>query len=309
MDSRTLGNTPLIRARNAGEYLKVEKLYLKLEASNPTGTHKDRVASLHVEKASENDFDTLVAGSCGNYGTSIAYYAHLKRLKARIYMPRKFQSPRIAEMREKYNATVVLVDGLYEDAVEASKRDAIKNNWFDANAGAHQELGAMGYAKIAFEIFEILGNVPETVSVPVGNGTTLAGIYYGFSDLKKKGKTDKVPHMIAASTDGGNPVVESFRSHRKKVIDIPPENIRESEINEPLVNYHAYDGEIAYEALLESKGFAEYVTDTELRSYKDLIKRTEGIDAIPAATASIAALVHVLGKNKIPGDHVSIITG
>jgi threonine synthase len=309
MDAGKLGDTPLIRARKIEEYLGVERFYLKLETYNPTGTHKDRAASLHVEKAFENHFDTLVTGSCGNYGTSIAYYANLKGLNARLYLPKKFLSPRATEMQERYNATIVTVDGLYEDAVEMSKRDAVQNNWFDANPGTHQQLGLMGYSKIASEIFEVIGEAPETVSVPVGNGTTLAGIYHGFRELREMGKIDRMPRMIAASTDGGNPVVESFINHREKIVDIPREAIRESEINEPLVNYHAYDGDIAYEALVESNGFAEYVTDAEMKAYKELIRKIEGVEAIPAATASVAALVHVLGKNRISGDHVSIITG
>ena len=59
-----LGNTPLISAKNLGKELGIERLYLKYEGSNPTGTQKDRVASLHVQKAVEYGYDTVVVGSC-----------------------------------------------------------------------------------------------------------------------------------------------------------------------------------------------------------------------------------------------------
>ncbi|MFG1445543.1 MAG: pyridoxal-phosphate dependent enzyme [Thermoplasmatales archaeon] len=304
-----LGNTPLISAKNLGKELGIERLYLKYEGSNPTGTQKDRVASVHVQKALEYGYDTVVVGSCGNYGAAIAYYASLHHLKSLIYIPRQFHSPRLEEIQYKYGARLMLVDGMYEDSVEASKRDASDNNWFDANAGAHPELGLEAYAPIALELFQVIGEVADTVSVPVGNGTTLAGIYHGFEKMKISGLVKKVPKMIAASTDGGNPVISSFKGRLAKIADFPRNRIRETEINEPLVNYHSYDGDLAYEAVLKSKGYAEYVTDEELLSFKKLVRDMENLDAIPAAVASLVGTYHVVGRKNDKGIHVAVLTG
>ncbi|MCL5408273.1 MAG: pyridoxal-phosphate dependent enzyme [Candidatus Thermoplasmatota archaeon] len=306
---RVLGNTPLIRAEKLGKFLNIEGLYIKYEGSNPTGTQKDRAASVHILAAISAGYDTIVVGSCGNYGASIAYYAHLNHLKSRIYIPKEFHSQRLEEIEKNYGATLVLVEGKYEDSVEASKRDAIANSWFDGNAGAHPELGLEAYSKISSEIHDSIGEAPVTVSVPVGNGTTLAGIYYGFANQRKRGEIKKVPRMIAASTEGGNPVVESFKKGLKEITDFPVEKIRETEINEALVNYHSYDGDLAYKALLESEGYAEYVTDEDLISYKDIVREYEGIDPLPPAVASLAATVRVVGKDRISGIHVAILTG
>ena len=306
---RVLGNTPLIRAEKLGKFLEIESLYIKYEGSNPTGTQKDRPASVHVLAAISAGYDTIVVGSCGNYGAAIAYYAHLNHLKSRVYIPKGFHSSRIEEIEKNYGATLVLVEGKYEDSVEASKRDATVNSWFDGNAGAHPDLGLEAYSKVSSEIFGSIGETPETVSVPVGNGTTLAGIHYGFVRLRERGEIKKVPRMIAASTDGGNPVVESFKKGQKEITDFPVEMIRETEINEALVNYHSYDGVPAYNALLESKGYAEYVTDEDLMSYRDLVRKYESIDPLPPAVASLAATVRVVRKERISGIHVAILTG
>ncbi len=303
------GNTPLINARELGKLLGISELYIKYEGTNPTGTQKDRSASLTVQQALELGFGTVVAGSCGNYGTSIAYYASLYHVKSIIYIPKQFHSPRLKDIEEKYGAELRLVEGKYEDSVETSKRDARDNNWYDANAGAHPELGLKAFSGISSEIYGSIGKIPDTVSVPVGNGTTLAGVYHGFEEIRKELNTTRIPRMIAASTDGGNPIIESFRNDEKQIKDFPEERIKETEVNEPLVNFHSYDGELAFDALVRSRGFAEYVTDEELHRYKNLVREYAGIDAIPAATASVAATTKIAGKNKLSGIHVAILTG
>ncbi len=303
------GNTPLLFAKNLGKSINVAGLYLKCEGSNPTKTQKDRPASLHVRRAIERGHDTIVVGSCGNYGAAIAYYALLSHIKARIYIPKGFHSPRLREIEEKYGAKLILVEGMYEDAVEASKRDSESNGWFDANAGAYPELGLEAYAEIAYEIMGSTRKVPATVSVPVGNGTTVAGIYHGFAKLKRDGIIDKVPRMIAASTDGGNPVVESFRNGNDSIRDFPRERIHETDINEALVNYHSYDGELAFKALVDSYGYAEYVTDRELMEFVESLRVQEGIESIPPAVSSIAALSHIARRNTVAGINVAVLTG
>jgi threonine synthase len=304
-----INKTPLHRARKLEKSLKINNIYLKFEGINPTGTQKDRISILHVNEAINDGYDTITVATCGNYGSSIAYFAHLKNLKAVIYIPRQYHTLRIQEMERKYNATVVLVDGKYEDAVAESKKNAKDKGWFDANAGEHPDLNKEGYEKIAIEIFEDLGTAPSTVSVPVGNGTTISGIYLGFEELLKSGKINNIPKMIAASTDGGNPVIESFNNNLDEITDLDPRRIKETEINEPLVNYHAYDGDLALKALIDSSGFAEYVSDSEMEHYSKMIKDAENIDVLPASTASLAALVKILKKNEIAGDHVVILTG
>jgi threonine synthase len=306
---KTSGNTPLINSQKLGKFLGINKLYIKYEGTNPTGTQKDRSASLTVRQAVDLGFDKIVAGSCGNYGTSIAYYASLYHIKSVIYIPKQFHSNRLIEIERKYGAELKLVDGKYEDSVETSKQDAKNNGWYDGNAGAHPELGLEAFSGISYEIYKSIGGIPDTVSVPVGNGTTLAGIFHGFEKIRKELDSPRNPRMIAASTDGGNPVIESFKNNEKKIRDFPIERIKETEINEPLVNYHSYDGELAFDALVRSRGFAEYVSDEELEVYKNLIKQFEGINPIPAATASIAATARIAGNNKLPGIHIAIITG
>jgi len=306
-----VGNTVFAQARNVGKELGIKKLHLKFEGGNPTGTQKDRVAYEQVFDAHRRGFQTLAIGTCGNYGAAVANAASLNGMKTAVYIPKDYHTRRVDEL-EALNATVVWVEGKYEDAVARAREDAAANGWYDANPGeASAPLGLKAYAEISREIFRAMRRVPATVCVPVGNGTTLAGIWAGFKELQGQGRTNSLPAMVAGSSYRGNPIVSSFKAGLATVEDLRPEEIHETAVNEPLVNYHAFDGQLALDALRESRGFAEYASDRNLIAYARLVREREGLNPLPASTSGLRALVKMLPSRPeaAEGDHVVILTG
>jgi threonine synthase len=95
--------------------------------------------------------------------------------------------------------------------------------------------------------------------------------------------------MVAASTTGGNPIVESYRTGKTKIIQLDPAEIRETEHNEPLVNWKSLDGQEALSAINDSKGWAVYVTDEEMIEYSETLQKLEGLNVLPASSSSLAA--------------------
>ncbi len=306
-----VGNTVFAQARNVGKELGIKKLHMKFEGGNPTGTQKDRVAYEQVFDAFQSGFEAVAIGTCGNYGAAVANAASLNGMKTFVYIPKDYHTRRVEEL-EALNSTVVWVEGKYEDAVARASADAAKNGWYDANPGeASAPLGLKAYSEIAREIYRSLRRVPATVCVPVGNGTTLAGIWAGFKELKAQGRIQELPMMVAGSSYRGNPIVSSFKAGRTAVEDLKPEEIHETAVNEPLVNYHSFDGQLALDALHESGGFAEYASDRNLMAYARLIREREGLNPLPASTSGLRALVKVLPLRPAAaeGDHVVILTG
>jgi threonine synthase len=306
-----VGNTIFTQTRNLGRELKVKKLWAKFEGGNPTGTQKDRVAYQQVFDAWQKGVDTIAIGTCGNYGTAIANAAYQNGLKSKVYIPKDYHTRRVEELVEM-NAEIIWVEGKYEDAVAKASADARANGWYDANPGEHSApLGLRAYSEISREIFRSLRRVPATVSVPVGNGTTLAGIWAGFKELHEQGRAEELPRMVAGSSYRGNPIIASFKEGRAAVEDLKPEELHETAINEPLVNYHSFDGQLALDALRESGGFAEYASDRNMIEYARIIREHEGINVLPASTSGLRALVKTLeGHRELDeGDHVVILTG
>jgi threonine synthase len=309
MDSE-VGDTSLTRARNIEREMRLRQLFLKFEGGNPTGTQKDRIAFAQAMDAMRRGYDALTVATCGNYGAAAAFAANAAGLKAFVYIPEEFKTKRAAEMEAK-GAVIVRVPGDYEAAVSKSRERAHQDELYDANPGGDNTLLQLqAYGQIAFEIYDDLRDAPAMVAVPVSNGTTLAGIYHGFVSLYRRGKTSRVPKMVAGSSHGKNPIVRSFLKGLSSCEDLKPEDIRETSVNEPLVNWHSADGDVALGAIHRTSGFASDVTDKEMLASARTLKDTEGLSVLPASTAGLVALLDRHKNEPLSGDrYVAVVTG
>ncbi|MEM3446645.1 MAG: pyridoxal-phosphate dependent enzyme [Candidatus Korarchaeum sp.] len=266
-----------------------KRIYVKWEGDNPTGTQKDRAAFTHVRRAIEQGYDTVTVGTCGNFGVALAYFADLLGLRAVIYVPSSYMNGRVWEMR-RYGAKVILVDGKYEDAVERSVIDAMKYGYYDSNPGSvNGGVALESFKEIAYEIVDALGSVPDLVSVPLGNGTTLAGIYEGFAEIARAGLSRRVPVILGATTIYGNQVAETLKRGSAELIALNESDIRETEHNEPLVSMRSFDGEYALEAIRMSNGHVFEFDDDELLTLAEELKK-EGLNPLPASASSLGAI-------------------
>ena len=209
------------------------------------------------------------------------------------------------------NAEIVRVPGDYERAVETSKEQAIINEQYDANpGGTNSVLQLIAYEEIANEIYDELRDAPLVLAVPVSNGTTLVGLYKGFLSLSRRGKTSRIPRIVAASSYGKNPIVQAFLHNSETCEDLKPEKIHETKINEPLINWHSIDGDLALEAIRQTRGWASDATDKSMLSFSRMIRDKEGMNVLPASTAGLIALIDRHRRDPLPNDrYVVVLTG
>lgn len=305
-----VGDTTMTRARNIEREIGLRQLYLKFEGSNPTGTQKDRIAFAQAMDALRRGFDAVTMATCGNYGVAMALATSLAGLTCYIYIPDTYHTQRIKEM-ETLGSRIVRVPGDYEQAVLASRRRAEQDDLYDANpGGANTTLQLTAYGQIAYEIYDELRDAPAVVAVPVSNGTTLAGLYKGFLSLYRRGKTSRIPRLVAGSSFRKNPIVEAFLKGKPHCENLQPERIRETVINEPLVNWHSIDGNEALHAIRATNGWAADASDKNLKEHSRLIAAREGLNVLPAATAGLLALLDQHRKTAFSGDrYVVVLTG
>lgn len=304
------GRTALLRGRNVERALGLERIHFKFEGGNPTGSQKDRAAFELVRKAAHEGYEVITLATCGNFGVAVASAAQHSSLRTLIFLPERYHARRLAEMTH-LGAEVIRVDGDYEAAVARSREAAEQSGLFDANPGGKNGNATLeAYGEIAREVVEVLGDAPYSVAVPVSNGTTLAGIFDGFSRLFESGKTSRMPRMIAASSYRKNPIVKSFREGNVLCMDLHPSEIHETSVNEPLINWHAFDGELALRALRASGGYAEYASDQDMLQHARLLLQREGLSVLPASTAALIALTKIRLNGGLPeDDHVVVLTG
>jgi threonine synthase len=305
-----VGDTSLARARNIEREVGIRQLYLKFEGGNPTGTQKDRIAFAQAMDALRRGFDAITVATCGNYGAAIATATSYAGLRCLIFIPEAYRTKRITEMARP-GVEIIRIAGDYETAVNASQERAESNEIYDANpGGANTPLQLRAYGEIAYEIYDELRDAPAAVAVPVSNGTTLAGVYKGFVSLYRRGKTSRIPRMIAGSTFNKNPIINAFLKNLPHCADLAPERLRETPVNEPLINWHAIDGDLALHAIRESGGLASYASDKGMLDFSKTLREREGLSVLPASTAGLIALLERHRREPFPSDrYVVLVTG
>lgn len=307
LTDKEIGDTPLIRARNLEREFNIRQIFLKFEGGNPTGTQKDRIAFAQCRDAIRRGYEVLCLATCGNYGVACALAAKYAGLECRIMIPASYHSKRVDDMK-MLGALISRVEGDYEAAVAASQQMALENEWYDANPGGENtSLQLRAYGEIAYEIYDELRDAPKVIAAPVSNGTVLTGIYKGFVSLYRRGKTSRVPRIVAGSAHRKNPIVMSLLNGKPVYEDLPPDDIHETVINEPLINWHSFDGEITFDAIRNSEGWARNVTDKRMLDLAKLLKDREGLNVLPAATAGLAALVEPPQVELVQNDRFVVI--
>lgn len=305
-----VGDTSLSRARNIEREVGFRQIFVKFEGGNPTGTQKDRIAFSQVRDALRRGFDSVTMATCGNYGVAMAFAASLAGIKCDVFIPDNYHTKRSQEMTN-FGANIQRIPGDYEKAVEYSREYAYNNETYDANpGGANTILQLRAYGEIANEIYDELRDAPGYIAVPVSNGTTLAGIYKGFLSLYRRGKTSRIPKIIASSSYGKNPIVNAFLKNTPTCSDLAPEKIKETAVNEPLINWQSIDGDLALEAVRTTGGGAGYASDKAMMFYAKFIREREGLNVLPASAVGLITLLEIQKKANLGNDrYVVILTG
>ena len=300
------GMTPLVEAPRLGKLLGLNRLYIKNDTLNPTWSFKDRVVSIGVTKAVEFGFDTLSCASTGNLGNAVAAHAARAGLRSFVFIPANLELTKITGSLI-YNPTVVAVSGNYDEVNRLCAEVASRYNWAFVNINIRPYY-AEGSKTLAFEVAEQLGwETPDHCIIPMASGSLLFKIDKGFKELQRVGLlAEGTPKVHGAQPSGCAPIVTAFQDKADFVTPVKPDTICKS-----LAMGNPADGWYAIQAIRESGGTAEAVTDAEIIDAIKLLAETEGIFAETAGGVTIAALRKLAEQGRIGSDEtaVAIITG
>jgi len=298
------GGTPLYKANNLGKELGIRNIYIKHEGLNPSGSFKDRGMTVGVTKAIELKKTAVACASTGNTSASMAMYAAKAGLKAYVLLPAgKVALGKVAQAI-MHGAKVIGIKGNFDQALMIIRKIALLKNLYLLNSVNPFRLE--GQKTIAYEIVDEIG-VPDIVVVPVGNAGNISAIFKGFKEFFKLGLINSVPRMVGIQAEGANPIYKAFIKGLSKIEAIKsPETLATAiRIGNPV------NAKKALNAIYESKGLAECVSDDEIIYAQKFLASKEGIGVEPASAASIAGLKKLVEKGKIDFDEtvVCITTG
>jgi threonine synthase len=211
------GHTPLYEYPYIVNDKSPVRLFIKDDSQNPTFSFKDRASAMVSAYAKENAIDTIVAASTGNAGSSIAGIAAAQGQKAIVMVPGSAPIAKLVQIA-LYGATIIPVEGNYDDAFELSLQATARFGWYNRNT-AFNPLTIEGKKTVVFELIQQMGfEIPDYIFVPVGDGAIISGIYKGFEELLVLGLIEKIPKIIAVQSEGSANIVNN-RFKKNPVFD------------------------------------------------------------------------------------------
>ncbi len=281
----SVGGTPLLAVPRLRAALGMPRLWLKDDSRNPSGSTKDRASLLVVAKAKEYRLDTIATASTGNAATALAAVAAAAGVAAVVFVPETAPEAKLAQMLS-YGATVLPVDGTYDEAFDLCRAACEAFGWYNRNTGLNP-FTVEGKKTVALEIARTLGQErPDAVLVPTGDGVILAGVAKGFADLVEAGLIDRAPRLIAVQPEGAAGIVHALERGAPDVTPMP----NASSVADSLTVGTARNAMQCLRRVRESGGAGVTVSDDAIVQAITGLARTTGVFAEPAGAAVLAGL-------------------
>ncbi|HEY1381499.1 MAG TPA: threonine synthase [Gemmataceae bacterium] len=298
------GGTPLVKADRLAEELGVETVWVKNDAVNfPTLSFKDRVVGVALSKAKEFGFTTVGCASTGNLANSVAANAAAAGLESYIFVPSDLERAKVLATTV-YGAKVIAVTGTYDEVNRLCTQVAFKYGWGLVNINLRPYY-AEGSKTVGYEIAEQLGwRIPRHVVAPMAGGSLIGKIHKAFGELKKIGLVAGGEwSMYGAQAAGCNPIADAVKTGKEQHRPVrKPNTIAKSlAIGDPA------DGYFAAKLIRETGGWAEDVTDDEIREGMALLAKTEGIFAETAGGVTVAVAKKLIEQGRIPRDEEIVV--
>ncbi len=289
------GFTPLFKAHNLGKELGLKELYIKDDSvCHPTLSFKDRVVAVALTKAKELGFRTVACASTGNLAGSVSAQAALAGFNRFVFIPADLEVGKIVGPLT-YGANLVSVEGNYDEVNRLCAEIAATYRWAFVNVNIRPYY-AEGSKTYGYEVMEQLGwHTPDNIVVPVASGSLLVKIWKAFNEFKKLGLINEVTCKIhAAQAFGCCPVVTALKEKSDIIKPVKPKTIAKS-----LAIGNPADGPYAIDAMRESGGTGESVTDEEIIEGIKLLARTEGIFTETAGGVTVATAKKLIEQGAI----------
>jgi threonine synthase len=305
-----VGSTALVRADRLGRDLGLgagTTLHLQDDTRNPTLSFKDRVVAVATARAVEFGFDTLACASTGNLAGATAAAAAAAGLRAFVFVPAELEPAKV-DHALSYGATVVRVDGTYDDINRLSLEIADEEGWAFVNINL-RPFYAEGSKSIAFEVAEQLGwRLPDVLVGPIASGSMFTKIAKGFDELADIGLVErKTVRFVGGQPEGCSPVATAYREGVNEIRPVrsPDTIVRSLAIGSPA------DGGDALELARRTGGSIEAIPDTVTASAIRRTAAAEGIFVETAGGVTVGAVEAARARGVIrDGDEVvAILSG
>lgn len=307
------GNTPLVKSNRIGREVGLDRLYFKLEQTNPTGSYKDRFASFAIADLLQKKSQVCIATSSGNAGSALSAYAAAAGIRCFLAIVDGAPVGKLTQMRA-YGAETLMVKGFGLDTqVTNEVMDGLQT--LAKGLGIPVHISAYHYSPLAMEgvqtmAFEIAEEIPDFqghLFPPVGGGGMTLAIIRGFKKWKETQSDFQIPKVHCVQPAGNDTIATALRNGRDKAQPIQRCQSAISGLQVPNV----IDGDRLIQECRSTGGTGYTVPDEEVYVCQEMLARMEGIYAEPAGAVALAGVMSAVRNREINRrDHVvCIVTG
>ena len=302
-----VGSTPLLAADRLSAALGLDQLWIKDDTRNPSLSFKDRAVAVAAARAVAFGVEALACASTGNLAGATAAAAAVLGLPAYVFIPADLEPAKI-DHALAYGATVVPIDGTYDDVNRLCLEVADETGWGFVNINL-RPFYAEGSKTLAYEIAESLGwRSPDVIVAPVASGAMFTRVARGFEELVELGLIARRPiRYVGGQAAGCAPVATAWAAGTDVIepVRTPDTIVRSLAIGNPA------DGRYAVGLANDSGGSIEAIEDTVTAKAIRDVARLEGIYPETAGGVTLAAAAAARRRGVIrDGDEVvALLTG
>lgn len=289
------GMTPLV----AWKYKKYD-LLAKLDYLFPTGSFKDRGATVLLSFLKEVGVKRFIEDSSGNAGAAVAAYAAKGDLECEIYCPSYTSQGKIAQIT-LYGAKLRQIRGTRTETAQAALKRAEKEFYASHN---WNPFFLEGLKTVAYETAEQLGwRAPDNVICPLGFGGLFLGLYIGFKELRDHGLIEKIPRLLGVQPEACCPVYQAFRSQSSRI-----EKFDQSRptLAEGVCATEPMRGAMIIKALAETNGAVTTVSEEEIMEGVRILAE-QGFFVEPTSAVVAKAIEHFHDEGVLPTGEQTIV--
>jgi len=305
------GITPLIRSDALAATLGLKHLFIKDERQGPTGSFKDRQATVAISALREKAIDEVVVASTGNVAIAYAAYGARAGIKLWAFFPQLTPNDKMRETA-LYGAEIIKTTGTY-DQTKALAATFAKAKGIFLDRGIKSVAAIEAMKTMAYEIAEQLGEefedgqrwrAPDWFLQGVSGGLGPIGVGKGFREIQSFGLIDKLPAFGLIQSAGCAPMVEAFE--RGQRVATPKEDSNTIIVTLATGNPgRAY--EMLYDYVGENGGTFAAVTDEEAFNAIRVVAQHEGISVEPATGVTFAGLFKMVRQGIIKPDDIVVV--
>jgi threonine synthase len=298
------GFTPMIKIEKTAEKYGFDKVFIKDESYNPTGSFKARGLSMGISKANELGITNCIVPTAGNAGGAMSAYCAKAGMKATVVMPSITPTIFMDECR-LHGAEVIVVDGLINECGKKVKEIKNTTGAFDVST-LKEPYRIEGKKTMGYEIAEQFNwQLPDVIIYPAGGGTGLIGIWKAFIEMQTMDWIDgPLPRMIAVQSANCQPVVKAY-DDLKGVFN-------NYEKPKPTVAYglavpNAFGHDLMMKVISESNGVAVAVSEEDIIAGVHELAKEEGVLICPEGAATWKAMIQLKQTEDLRGDEKIVL--